>query len=183
MPGSPRQEADAIAAELPAAAIASLESDVKLSSIAELEPNSTPVEQSNKGHTTIEQVTTNTSQEDPLGFAQHKRANIKTKELKSEYPSSKRPRKLKKYYSKQNALIDAFLGSGDEERLAALDIEENGKKIKIAVYGSFLINLGLFVIQLYAAISTGSLSLFATATDAFVSVIPRRCGRVWADLW
>ena len=108
------------------------------------------------------------SNDDPLGFGQHKRGNVTTKQLKEDYPKA-RPRKMKKFYSKQNALIDQFLGSGDEERLAALDLEENGKKIKIAVYGSFLINLALFVIQLYAAISTGSLSLFATATDAFVS--------------
>ena len=110
------------------------------------------------------------SNDDPLGFGQLKRGNVTTKQLKEDYPKA-RPRKMKKYYSKQNALIDQFLGSGDEERLAALDLEENGKKIKIAVYGSFLINLALFIIQLYAAISTGSLSLFATATDAFVSCV------------
>lgn len=118
---------------------------------------------------------------DPLGFGQHKRCNITTKQLKQDYPKAK-PRKIKKYYSKQNTLIDQFLGSGDEERLAALDLEENGTKIKIAVYGSFLINLGLFVIQLYAAISTGSLSLFATATDAFVSSSNEACRRVTNDI-
>lgn len=114
------------------------------------------------------------SNDDPLGFSRHKRGNVTTKQLKEDYPKAK-PREMKKYYSKQNALIDQFLGSGDEERLAAQDLEENGVKIKIAVYGSFGINLALFVIQLYAAISTGSLSLFATATDAFVSLpLPTR---------
>lgn len=125
------------------------------------------------GEDTIEQVRTESAtlnsepNPDPLGFSQHKCADVSKKQLKADHPKGK-PRKLKKFYTRQNALIDQFLGSGDEERLAALDLEENGGKIKIAVYGSFLINLGLFAIQLYAAISTGSLSLFATATDAFV---------------
>jgi hypothetical protein len=68
-------------------------------------------------------------------------------------------------------LIDQFLQSGDEERLAALDHLENGPKVKFAVNASFVVNFFLFIIQMYAAISTGSLSLFATAADAFMDLV------------
>ncbi len=79
-------------------------------------------------------------------------------------------RKVKKYYNRQNALIDAYLGSADEEAAEIEDEKDNGGKVKFAVYGSTTVNLFLFIIQLYAAVSTGSLSLFGTAADAFVSL-------------
>ncbi|KIW02046.1 uncharacterized protein PV09_06548 [Verruconis gallopava] len=107
---------------------------------------------------------------DPMALAQHKKLDITTKKLKEEFPTAK-PRKLKNFYSKQNQLIDQFLQSGDEERLSALDLETNGPKIKTAVYGSATVNFCLFVIQIYAAIATGSLSLFATAADAFMDLV------------
>lgn len=47
-------------------------------------------------------------------------------------------------------------------------MQNNGPKIKFAIYMSSGVNFCLFVIQMYAAITTGSLSLFATAADAFV---------------
>jgi hypothetical protein len=87
--------------------------------------------------------------------------------MKDEHPKANK-KKMKKFYTRQNALIDQFLQSGDEERLAALDMEVNGPKIKFAIYASSGVNFCLFIIQMYAAISTGSLSLFATAADAFV---------------
>jgi hypothetical protein len=71
--------------------------------------------------------------------------------------------------NRQNALIDAYLGSNDEETLEAEDNLKNGGKVRFAVNASFACNFCLFVIQLYAAISTGSPALFATAADAFVS--------------
>jgi hypothetical protein len=111
-----------------------------------------------------------TQYEDPLSLSQHKKPNVSQRQLKVEHPKANK-KKLKKFYTRQNELIDKFLASGDEERLAILDMEENGPKIKIAIYGSSAVNFCLFVIQMYAAISTGSLSLFATAADAFVSKI------------
>lgn len=58
------------------------------------------------------------------------------------------------------------------ESIGLLDgVEKNGPKIKFAQRGSFVVNVCLFIIQLYAAVSTRSLSLFATAADAFVSFI------------
>jgi divalent metal cation (Fe/Co/Zn/Cd) transporter len=90
--------------------------------------------------------------------------------MELDYPQANK-RRMKKFYTRQNALIDQFLESGDEERLAALDTLENGPKVKFAVNASFIVNFFLFVIQLYAAISTGSLSLFATAADAFMDLV------------
>jgi len=107
---------------------------------------------------------------DPLGFGQHRRENVNSKQMKIDHPEADRKR-MKKFYNRQNQLIDQFLGSGDEERLAALDVSQNGPKIRFAVNASFLVNFFLFIIQMYAAISTGSLSLFATAADAFMDLV------------
>ncbi|PSN67886.1 hypothetical protein BS50DRAFT_572863 [Corynespora cassiicola Philippines] len=115
------------------------------------------------------QVTTATS-DDPLDLGRHRRSNVTQKQMKEDHPAAK-PRNMKKFYNRQNALIDQFLQSGDEERLAALDTLENGPKVRFAVNASFTVNFFLFVIQLYAAISTGSLSLFATAADAFMDLV------------
>ncbi|KNG50407.1 cation efflux family protein [Stemphylium lycopersici] len=88
---------------------------------------------------------------DPLDLGKHRRDDVTQKQMKADHPLAK-PRHMKKFYTRQNALIDQFLQSGDEERLAALDHLENGPKM-------------------YAAISTGSLSLFATAADAFMDLV------------
>ncbi|KAF2119026.1 cation diffusion facilitator 1 [Lophiotrema nucula] len=107
---------------------------------------------------------------DPLGLGQHRRANVTGAQMKSDYPAANK-RHMKKFYNRQNALIDQFLQSGDEERLAAIDTMENGPKVKFAVNASFTVNFCLFIIQMYAAVSTGSLSLFATAADAFMDLV------------
>ncbi|CAG8773479.1 34744_t:CDS:2, partial [Racocetra persica] len=43
--------------------------------------------------------------------------------------------------------------------------------LKIAVNGSMAVNILLFALQLYAAISTGSISLFATMSDSFMDLL------------
>ncbi|KAK2786765.1 hypothetical protein FQN52_007651 [Onygenales sp. PD_12] len=108
--------------------------------------------------------------DDPLSLQRHKKAELSRSSIKADYPSGNH-RKIHKYYTRQNALIDQFLESGDEERLAALDFEKNGGKVRWAVNLSFAVNFFLFIIQMYAAISTGSLSLFATAADAFMDLV------------
>lgn len=106
--------------------------------------------------------------EDPLDYERLKKENVTSAQMKKEYPDGNK-RKLKKYYTRQNELIDEFLGAGDEERLAVAEAVKMGPRIRFAVNASFAVNFCLFCIQLYAAVSTGSLSLFATAADAFVS--------------
>jgi hypothetical protein len=105
--------------------------------------------------------------DDPYALRDSKRADVTRKSILIDYPQSK-SRKIKKYYNRQNALIDAYLGSADEEALEHEDALKNGGKVKFAIYGSSTVNFFLFIIQMYAAVSTGSLSLFGTAADAFV---------------
>ncbi|KAL0469510.1 hypothetical protein QR685DRAFT_554337 [Neurospora intermedia] len=107
---------------------------------------------------------------DPMSFGCHRRENISTKQMKVEHPDGDK-RKLKKYYSRQNKLIDQFLGTEDEERNTLEEDARYKPKIEFAVNASFVVNFCLFVIQMYAAISTGSLSLFATAADAFMDLV------------
>jgi hypothetical protein len=109
---------------------------------------------------------------DPLNFGRHRHDNPTSKQMKIDHPNGN-GKKLKKFYTRQNELIEQFLGIDDEERLTVQEDIRMAPKIKFAVYGSFTVNLGLFVIQMYAAISTGSLALFATAADAFVCPRPR----------
>ncbi|ORY90535.1 cation efflux family-domain-containing protein [Syncephalastrum racemosum] len=88
---------------------------------------------------------------------------------KSEDELNQHSRKVKRFYRAQNGLIDDMLGP-----LNPVDEEEQEKqmlKVKIAVYGSGLANVILFVLQLVAAISSGSLAIFATMADAFMDLL------------
>ncbi|KAL2262740.1 hypothetical protein VTK26DRAFT_225 [Humicola hyalothermophila] len=81
--------------------------------------------------------------------------------------SATKARRLEGFYQAQNETIERLLKSVDEHRAAAR--QEHGEehlKFKIAVWGSFVANIVLAVLQLYAAISSGSLSLFTTMADA-----------------
>lgn len=84
---------------------------------------------------------------------------------------NKQRRLVQEYYAKQNALIDAYLGSANEEQAQIDDTLQYGGKVKFAANASTAVNFFLFGIQLYAAITTGSLALFATAADAFMDLV------------
>ncbi|KAH7254001.1 uncharacterized protein BKA55DRAFT_509943 [Fusarium redolens] len=76
-------------------------------------------------------------------------------------------RKLQGFYKNQNAAIDRMLKSVEEHRDEARDQHgEDQVKFRIAVWGSFAANVALSAVQLYAAISSGSLSLFTTMADS-----------------
>ena len=71
------------------------------------------------------------------------------------------------FYESQNATIKRFLTSVEEHRAAARVTKgDDALRFKIAVWGSFVANVLLAILQLYAAISSGSLSLFATMADS-----------------
>ncbi|CCX33610.1 cation efflux family-domain-containing protein [Pyronema domesticum] len=74
---------------------------------------------------------------------------------------------LQNYYESQNAHIERMLKSVEDHRREAKD-EQGDTRIRflIAVHGSLAANILLATLQLYAAISSGSLSLFATAADS-----------------
>ena len=77
------------------------------------------------------------------------------------------PSKITGFYESQNANIVRLLKPVDEHvRQAKESNESNQLKFKIAVYGSFVANVVLAILQLYGAISSGSLSLFTTMADA-----------------
>ncbi|GAP88344.1 putative cation efflux family protein [Rosellinia necatrix] len=107
---------------------------------------------------------------DPLDLGRLRRSNITKGQLKSDYPNGNY-KKVRRFYTQQNELIDRFLGAGDEERLQVDEDARMAPRVKFAVNASFAVNFGLFIIQVYAAASTGSLSLFATAADAFVDLV------------
>lgn len=83
---------------------------------------------------------------------------------KSVTSSSKR---LQSFYKSQNENIKKLLKPVDEHvRLAKEYNTQNQLKYKIAVYGSFAASIVLAILQLYAAIASGSLSLFTTMADS-----------------
>eukprot|EP01132_Coremiostelium_polycephalum_P010123 gene10123-12415_t len=76
--------------------------------------------------------------------------------------------KQKKFYKKQNELIDQFLTPIEENQN---EDPENDIRVKIAINGSFLVNVLLFAMQITAAIITGSMVLIATSIDAFMDLL------------
>lgn len=76
-------------------------------------------------------------------------------------------RRLEGFYQAQNETIERLLKSVDEHRAEARQEQgDDHLKFKIAVWGSLVANVILTALQLYAAISSGSLSLFTTMADA-----------------
>lgn len=75
--------------------------------------------------------------------------------------------KLQEFYETQNENIERFLTPVEEHVRVAKEFNtQNQLKFKIAVWGSFAANVILSVIQIYGAVSSGSLSLFTTMADA-----------------
>ncbi|KAF1914741.1 cation efflux family-domain-containing protein [Ampelomyces quisqualis] len=76
-------------------------------------------------------------------------------------------RKIEQFYEAQNENIERLLKPVDDHRRAAKEEgDANHVKYKIAVIGSFVANIILAILQLYAAISSKSLSLFTTMADS-----------------
>ena len=85
----------------------------------------------------------------------------------SSYNPKSHTSKLQNFYSSQNDNIQRLLKPVDEHvRQAKETNTANHLRFNIAVYGSFVANVVLAVLQLYGAISSGSLSLFTTMADA-----------------
>ncbi|OQO09744.1 hypothetical protein B0A48_05147 [Cryoendolithus antarcticus] len=76
-------------------------------------------------------------------------------------------RKLEEFYETQNENISRLLKPVDDHVREAKEKQDSeALQFKIAVHGSFAANIILAGLQLYAAISSGSLSLFTTLADA-----------------
>jgi cation diffusion facilitator family transporter len=77
------------------------------------------------------------------------------------------PNKLQGFYEAQNENIERLLKPVDEHvRQAKESNTANHLRYQIAVYGSFAANVILAILQVYGAVSSGSLSLFTTMADA-----------------
>ncbi|CAK7272501.1 hypothetical protein SEPCBS119000_005158 [Sporothrix epigloea] len=76
-------------------------------------------------------------------------------------------RKVQGFYKSQNARIENMLKSVEEHQAEARQGQGDDQlRYRIAVYGSFIANLILAGLQIYGAVSSGSLSLFTTMADA-----------------
>ncbi|KAI8054058.1 hypothetical protein BDF22DRAFT_682750 [Syncephalis plumigaleata] len=106
---------------------------------------------------------------DPLGLRRGIKSEAEIKRLCNSRIASKR--RLGEFYKEQNELIEELLRpiglSEEEQREVALD----GRRVQVAIYGSVMANIILFLLQLYAAIDSRSLSLFATMADAFMDLL------------
>ncbi|KAG0374558.1 hypothetical protein BGX24_010249 [Mortierella sp. AD032] len=80
-------------------------------------------------------------------------------------------KKVREFYREQNELISDLLDPPESREGHAEQEEKNQVKLKIAIYGSVGVNVLLFLLQLYAAISSKSLSLFATMADSFMDLL------------
>ncbi|TFK56532.1 hypothetical protein OE88DRAFT_29216 [Heliocybe sulcata] len=104
---------------------------------------------------------------DPYDF---RKALLNEEELKA-LRRRKGGKRLEKYHREQNDLITALLKPMDEHTRQAEDDEAaNRLPVKIAVWASLVANFSLCVLQLYAAISSASLSLLATGIDSVFDI-------------
>ncbi|KAF6804849.1 cation diffusion facilitator 1 [Colletotrichum musicola] len=78
-----------------------------------------------------------------------------------------REARLQDFYRAQNDKIRSLLKSVDEHEREAREAQgDSNLKYQIAVKGSLAANVVLAALQLYAAVSSGSLSLFTTMADS-----------------
>jgi len=96
------------------------------------------------------------------------REGVKTEDELSQLRQRKKGgKKVETYQRQQNDLIAYVLKSMDEHTEEAKEVEEASRlPIQIAVWASLVANFSLCVLQLYAAISSQSLSLLATGIDS-----------------
>ncbi|RMZ78348.1 hypothetical protein DV738_g3907, partial [Chaetothyriales sp. CBS 135597] len=82
-------------------------------------------------------------------------------------PGKSNTSKLSEFYETQNELINRLLKPVDEHVREARDVHSSSQlKYKLAVYGSFGANIILAILQIYGAVSSGSLSLLTTMADS-----------------
>ncbi|KAF9414219.1 hypothetical protein BGZ76_004906 [Entomortierella beljakovae] len=85
--------------------------------------------------------------------------------------ATKSSKKVQQFYREQNELITELLEPPEGREGAKEKEERNQFKLKVAIYGSIGVNVFLFFLQLYAAISSKSLALFATMADSFMDLL------------
>ncbi|PPQ64325.1 hypothetical protein CVT26_002208, partial [Gymnopilus dilepis] len=104
---------------------------------------------------------------DPFQF----RDGIIPEDRISDLRRRRKGRAVAKYQLRQNDLISAMLKPMEEHTEDAKAEEEASRlPVKIAIYASLISNLALCILQLYAAISSVSLSLLATGIDSVFDI-------------
>ncbi|CAL3971924.1 hypothetical protein PZA11_005169 [Diplocarpon coronariae] len=80
---------------------------------------------------------------------------------------ARKARKIQKFYETQNENIERMLKPVEDHcSEARQEAGDDHLKFQIAVYGSFIANIFLAGLQLYAALTSGSLSLITTMADS-----------------
>ncbi|KAJ7103191.1 CDF-like metal transporter [Mycena belliarum] len=101
----------------------------------------------------------------------HFRGALKTPTEIDELRRRKKGKRLAAYHGNQNTLIASLLKPMEQHTEdARVDEAAARLPVKIAVWASLIANFCLCVLQLYAAISSLSLSLLATAIDAIFDI-------------
>lgn len=119
-----------------------------------------------KTESDIAQLKANTSRKRDAAPAGAGEASA-ARQMRSKIPAAIKGAKIQGFYENQNAMIERMLKSVEEHRAeAAQEAGDDAIKVKIAVWGSLAANIFLTALQLYAAIASGSLSLFTTMADA-----------------
>lgn len=106
---------------------------------------------------------------DPMGLSAHIKheSEIKANSSRKRHLGLKKATGLEKYYETQNQSIQAMLKSVDEHEQESADAHgKNNFIYKLCIKGSLGANIILSGLQLYGAVSSGSLSLFTTMADS-----------------
>ncbi|KAJ7163351.1 cation efflux family-domain-containing protein [Mycena filopes] len=104
---------------------------------------------------------------DPLLLASRLQSNEHIQSLRQRKKKRRQGQNVGDFYEKQNKQIESLLLTMDQHIQNAQEEEDTNRlAIKIAIYGSLVANCVLGALQIYAAVSSLSLSFFATAMDA-----------------
>ncbi|KAK0481360.1 CDF-like metal transporter [Armillaria novae-zelandiae] len=99
------------------------------------------------------------------------REGLRTDSQLEEIRRRKKGKAIVKYQNKQNDLISYLLKPMEAHTTEAKDEEDSARLfVKIAVWASLISNLALCVLQMYAAVSSLSLSLLATGIDSVFDI-------------
>ncbi|KAI0059433.1 hypothetical protein BV25DRAFT_1828957 [Artomyces pyxidatus] len=108
-----------------------------------------------------------TATRDPYKFTNGVKSDAELAELRRR----KRGKRLASYHHKQNNLIASLLKPMEEHTEDARNEDEALRiPIKIAVHASLIANFSLAVLQIYAAVTSASLSLLATGIDSVFDI-------------
>ncbi|KZV99562.1 CDF manganese transporter [Exidia glandulosa HHB12029] len=107
-------------------------------------------------------------EEDPFGL----RGGLKTEaDLTDLRARGRKGKRVERFHRAQNELIESLLKPMDKHTSdAAEEVQASRLAVKIAINASLIANFCLCALQVYAAISSGSLSLLTTGIDSVFDI-------------